>query len=159
MAMPPALARYWRNKRSSKSRSTAMVRYRPSHPVRYHRSSPSIRIIMPKKKRSHRRHRGGGGHGGLVPLLVLAAALGYANNVDEFMALVEKVPGAKTYGGAAAVAGVSYAIDRWVYPSKWLKAATAVGLIITIYTLGKKQFELPDWAGDVADADTVASVT
>ena len=94
----------------------------------------------------------------LVPVLVVAAALGYANNVKAFADGIKQIPGVKTFGAPLIIGGVAYGINRFVYANKWLRLVSAVGLVVGVWTWGVKAFST-DWAGDVGDADgTVADV-
>ncbi len=150
MAMPAALARYWRNKRGhrkggsrrrSSSSSKALVRHVHHYPT---------------KRRGGRRRRGGGGGGvgamGLIPVVGLAAALGYGTSVKDVVDALKKVPGVKTFGAPLVVGGVAYAINEFIYPNKWLRLAAAIGLTIGAFQLGAAKFDI-SWVGDVADAD------
>lgn len=148
MAMPAALARYWRNKRGHRksggrhrrSSSKALVRHVHHYPKR--------------KARGRRRGGGGGGVGamGLIPVVGLAAALGYGTSVKDVVDALKKVPGVKTFGAPLVVGGVAYAINEFIYPNKWLRLAAAIGLTIGAFQLGAAKFDI-SWVGDVADAD------
>lgn len=172
MAMPAALARYWRNKRGGKKRARRSTgsRKRSSHRSHSkaiaHRSHHSPRPA-PRKQRRHRGGGGGGDYGSLVtarvlvPAAVLAAAYGYfGQNSGGFEDTMRQIPGVKTLGVPLVVGGTAFLINRYLYPNKWLRLLSAVGLVLAALQWGKTKFAIPEWAGDVADADgAVANVT
>lgn len=155
MAMPPALAAYWRNKRGHgttkerrSSSSKALVRHvhhYPTHQRKHHR---------------RRRHHGGGAALGVVSVVALAAALGYSQgNISAFADTLKKVPGVKTFGTPLVVGGIALGVNEFIYSNKWVRLLGVIGIAIGAYQLGGKGFDV-SWVGDVADADgLVADVT
>jgi len=109
------------------------------------------------KKRSHRRH--GGGHGG-VTLVKAAVAAGVLANVadakdgilgDKVYNFVQKLPGAKTFGGAVTTGLYLGAIHKFTRFGgryrPWLAAAGLVGVIGAGLKLGLQGTGFK-WLGD-----------
>lgn len=94
------------------------------------------------KAKHHRRRSHGGGGVGLKHLAIAGGALAFLTGAASPIAAIKdnanKLPGAKTFG-ATAVAGVALlAIDKFVKPNKWLRAAGYAGIVIAAATVGNK---------------------
>lgn len=104
----------------------------------------------PKAQRRRSRRGGGGGMPNLVHLGIATGALAYLTG-DQGPAFVRdnamKIPGAKTFGAAAAVGIGALAVDRFVKPNKWLKLAGCAGIVLAAAQLGKQGTSFT-WLGD-----------
>lgn len=103
-----------------------------------------------------RTRKGGGGHS-LFHTLLAAAAVGYVvENVPAISTVAAKIPGAKTFGTAAAIGAAALAVDHFVYRNKWIRLVGVGGAAVAAYQLGSKKFAVT-WVGDEAgllgDAD------
>lgn len=145
---PAALARYWAGKRGgrSRTRTRTIVRTRTRHVT-------------------HRRGRRRGGSGGGLPLgpfLLASAGIGYLTGdntpIPQISANVAKIPGAKTFGNAAALGLVCLAANKFIKPNKWLKLAGYAGLAVAAVKAGSQGSKF-QWLGDVdGDDDVMADV-
>jgi hypothetical protein len=65
-----------------------------------------------------------------------------------------KIPGSATFGPAATIGLTCLAVDRWVKPNRYLKAAGYAGIVIAAAQFGSKGASFR-WVGDdeVADMD------
>lgn len=115
------------------------------------------RTVSAPRRRSRRR---GGNHGGGVKLTTLAlATLGLAyvtGSQGPAMVTqnVAKLPGVKTFGGAAIVGGVCLAIDRFAKPNKWLKLFGTAGVVLAAARVGDQGTKF----SFVGDADDVGGL-
>lgn len=142
-----------RHARKSASTRTIVRTRTVAGPIRY-RSRPH--------KKTHRRKSSRGGMGtNLLHLGLATAALSYATNDQgpEFIRTnAAKIPGAATFGAAAAVGGVCLAIDRFVKPNKWLKLFGVAGVVLAAAQAGKQGSNFKwvgddEYTGDVGDDD------
>lgn len=141
-----------RHARKSASTRTIVRTQTVKGPIRY-RSKPA--------KKAHRRKSRGGGGMNLLHLGLATAALSYATNEQgpEFIRTnAAKIPGAKTFGAAAAVGGACLAIDRFVKPNKWLKLFGVAGVVLAAAQAGKQGTNFKwvgddEYTGDVGDDD------
>jgi len=98
--------------------------------------------------------------GGIRPihLAVGAAAISYlasASGPAMVRNFAAKIPGSATFGPAATIGLSCLAIDRYVKPNKYLKAAGYAGIVIAAAQFGGKGANFR-WVGDhdeVADID------
>lgn len=162
MAMPAALARWHREhgtaRHKSKSKHKRAHGHTRTRTVVKYRTRHAARAVARRARRAVRQANLTSA-GVLVPVAALAAAYGYSSqNMPEFVDLMHKIPGVKTVGAPLVIAGIAYSINRWVYASKWLRIATAVGVVLAAAQWGKTKFEIPSWAGDVGDVGAVADV-
>lgn len=147
--------------RKRSSGSTSLVVVAPRAPARRHTSHPAKRHHKGK-----RRGRRGGGHGGVtIPKLVgtglvLANVCGTNNGPlgDKVYNLVQKIPGAKTFGGAATAgltAGAIYKFTRFGGRFRpYLACAGLIGVIGAILKVGEQGTAFK-WLGE----DEVMDVT
>ena len=99
--------------------------------------------------------------GGIRPihLAVGAAAIAYAagkNGPDSLKLMLAKIPGTTTFGPAATLGLTCLAVDKWIKPNRYLKAAGYAGLVIAASKIGAAGFDFKyvgDHDGDVADLD------
>lgn len=138
--------------------STSLVVVTPRAPARRHTSHPAKRHH--KRKGGRRRH--GGGHGGItIPKLVgtglvLANVAGTNNGPlgDKVYNLVQKIPGAKTFGGAATAglaAGAIYKFTRMGGRFRpYLACAGLIGVVGAILKVGEQGTAFK-WLGDTND--------
>ncbi len=149
---------------SSKSRkrsssSTSLVVVTPRAPARRHASSHH----PAKKHKGHgKRRRGHGGRGGItIPklvgtTLVLANVAGTNNGPlgSKVHDLVQKIPGAKTFGGAATAGlacGAIYKFTRFGGRFRpYLACAGLVGIIGAALKVGEQGTAFK-WLGDTND--------
>jgi len=125
-----------RKRKHHRKAATAVVHRRRSSPRRRHH----------RRRRSSR--RGGAGNPSLLQSLVAAAAVGYViENVPSVTELASKIPGAKTFGNAAAIGAVALGVDHFVYRNKWVRLIGVGGAMIAAYQLGTKKFNVK-WVGD-----------
>lgn len=136
-----------KRRRSSGSRSTALVLVPAGRsPARRARRSHPVHHVKGKR----RRHHGGGGHGGVTLAKVAGSAIVLANVAgtnngplgDKVYNLVQKIPGAKTFGGAATAGlalGAIYKFTRFGGRARpWMAAAGLVGVIAAGLKLGEQ---------------------
>jgi hypothetical protein len=105
-----------------------------------------------------RRRRHGKGAGGikLTHLALAAVGIGFlTGSATPFKAIPEnltKVPGAKTFGNAAALGGVALAIN-YFKPNKWLRLAGIAGIAVAAVQLGTQgtSFKFVGDGGDMGD--------
>ena len=129
------------------------------------RKSPKRRAspVRRKARRSAVARRSGGGGGVTVGKLVgagiaLASAAGSSTGPlgATVYNLVQKVPGAKTFGGAATaglMAGGLYKFTKFGGRARpWLAAAGVVGVVLAAVKLGEQGTSFK-WLGDVYDGD------
>jgi len=97
--------------------------------------------------------------GGIRPihLAVGAAAISYlasASGPAMVRNFAAKIPGSATFGPAATIGLTCLAVDRWVKPNRYLKAAGYAGIVIAAAQFGSKGASFR-WVGDdeVADMD------
>jgi hypothetical protein len=84
----------------------------------------------------------------LGKLLVAGVALGYVGRAGGPAAsLAAKVPGNKTFGGPAALGIACFAIDRWLKPNPWLRAAGVIGIAAAALKVGESGTNF-QWVGD-----------
>lgn len=145
--------------RKRSSGSTSLVVVTPRAPARRHASHPAKRH---KGRKHHRRRGGGGGHGGVtIPRLVgtglvLANVCGTNNGPlgDKVYNLVQKIPGSKTFGGAATAgltAGAIYKFTRFGGRFRpYLACAGLIGVIGAILKVGEQGTAFK-WLGDTND--------
>lgn len=111
-------------------------------------------------RRAHRRggrRRHGGGGINMLHLGLATAALGYATSASgpEFIRTnAAKIPGAATFGTAAAIGVAGLAFDRFVKPNKWAKLLGVAGVVLAAAKIGEqgKDFKF------LGDGDTTADV-
>lgn len=140
--------------------STAIVVVGPRAPAR-RRSSHPVRVTQHAP--AHRRRRKGHGGGGvtigkLAGVGIVLANVAGTNNGPlgaTIYDLVQKVPGAKTFGGAA-VAGVGLGLLSKTGLGRgrlgpWLRAAGAVGVIAAALKLGEQGTAFKWLGGEVED--------
>jgi len=138
---PAALARYWKtHRKGGKSRKTRTV---VVHKTR----------TVTRRAKPHRRRRSGGG-GGMPKLWQVAAAaagLAYVTGDQTGVKFIRdnaaKIPGAKTFGTAAALGGACLAVDRFIKPNKWLKLAGVAGVVLAAVKFGSQGTSFK-WLGD-----------
>lgn len=147
--------------RKRSSGSTSLVVVAPRAPARRHTSHPAKR-----HHKGRRKGRRGGGHGGVtIPKLVgtglvLANVCGTNNGPlgDKVYNLVQKIPGAKTFGGAATAgltAGAIYKFTRFGGRFRpYLACAGLIGVIGAILKVGEQGTAFK-WLGE----DEVMDVT
>jgi hypothetical protein len=94
-------------------------------------------------------------------LLIAGAALGYLGRAGGPLATVAaRIPGQATFGGPATLGLAAFAVDRWVKPNPWLRAAGVIGIAAAALKVGE-QGQAFRWVGDddvgldLADADDV----
>jgi hypothetical protein len=64
-----------------------------------------------------------------------------------------KIPGSATFGPAATIGLTCLAVDKWIRPNRYLKAAGYAGIVIAAAQFGSKGTNFK-WVGDdVADID------
>ena len=144
-----------RHARKSASTRTIVRTRTVKGPIRYR--------AKPHRKAPRRRKSGGGMGTNLLHLGLATAALSYATNDQgpEFIRTnAAKIPGATTFGAAAAVGGVCLAIDRFVKPNKWLKLFGVAGVVLAAAQAGKQGTNFKwvgddEYTGDVGDDDDV----
>lgn len=91
----------------------------------------------------------------------LAFLTGAKSPVQQIPQMAAKIPGAKTFGTAAAVGVAALAVDRFVKPNKWLKLAGAAGIVLAAAKLGQDGTDFKfvgdddDIAADIGDDDDV----
>jgi hypothetical protein len=145
--------------RKRRSSSTSLVVVTPRAPARRHASHhPAKR----HKGHGRRRGHGGGGRGGVtIPklvgtTLVLANVCGTNNGPlgDKVYNLVQKIPGAKTFGGAATAglaAGAIYKFTRMGGRFRpYLACAGLIGVIGAALKIGEQGTAFK-WLGDTND--------
>lgn len=114
------------------------------------RSSPAVVVIGDKRRRSGGRRRGRGRSGGMSvgKLLVAGVALGFIGRAGGMAGTIaSKIPGNKTFGGPAALGVACFAIDKWVKPNPWLKAAGVIGIAACALKVGEQGTAF-QWVGD-----------
>src|SRR4029078_10032052 len=149
-----------------------------SKPLRRGSSAPSLVVVTPraparrhashhpaKRHKGHGRRRrghGGGGRGGVTirklvgTTLVLANVCGTNNGPlgDKVYNLVQKIPGAKTFGGAATAglaAGAIYKFTRMGGRFRpYLACAGLIGVIGAALKIGEQGTAFK-WLGDTND--------
>lgn len=145
----------------SKSRRTTAIVVVPSQRRPTHRRRHAVH-----HKAKHRRRSGGGGGGVSVgklagAALVLANVAGTNNGPlgDKVYNLVQKIPGAKTFGGAAVGGLAIGAVGKFTGIGgrfrPWMRAAGIVGIIAAFLKLGEQGTAFK-WIGDddVMDVET-----
>jgi len=99
--------------------------------------------------------------GGIRPihLAVGAAAISYlagAKGPASLKLLTAKIPGTATFGPAATIGLTCLAIDKWVKPNRYLRAAGYAGIVIAAAKVGAAGMDFK-YVGDnndeVADLD------
>lgn len=141
--------------------STALVVVAPPRaPARRHTSHPAKQSHSGKRKGGRRRH---GGHGGItIPKLVgtglvLANVAGTNNGPlgDKVYNLVQKIPGAKTFGGAATAGLAAGAIYKFTRAGgrlrPYLACAGLIGVIGAVLKVGEQGTAFK-WLGDTNDS-------
>ena len=108
-------------------------------------------------RRSARRARAAIGGIRPIHLAVGAAAISYlasASGPAMVRNFAAKIPGSATFGPAATIGLTCLAVDRWVKPNRYLKAAGYAGIVIAAAQFGSKGASFR-WVGDdeVADMD------
>jgi hypothetical protein len=115
------------------------------------RSSPAVVVVGGGTRRGSRRGRSrrrGAGGMSLGKLLVAGVALGYVGRAGGMAAgIASKVPGNKTFGGPAALGIACFAIDKWVKPNPWLRAAGVIGIAAAALKVGEQNTAF-QWVGD-----------
>jgi hypothetical protein len=141
-------------KRSRSRATTAIVIAGPRAPARRHRSH-----AITHHKKGRRRGARRGGHGGVTPAkllvssIVLASAAGTNNGPlgDKIYNLVQKVPGAKTFGGAATAGLLCGGLYKFTKIGgrlrPWLAAAGVVGIVGAALKVGEQGTNFK-WLGD-----------
>lgn len=141
--------------RRSRKRSTAIVR----------QSTRTVYRSAPKRKTYRRRRHGGGGIR-LTHLALASAGLAFVTGQSSPIAAIRdnaaKIPGAKTFGPAAAVGVACLAVDRFVKPNKWLKLLGTAGVVLAAVRFGEQGTAFK-WVGDGDDvgydlADDISDV-
>lgn len=105
-------------------------------------------------KRKARRRSGGKSGGGIKPLHLALAAAGVAflagprTPVKKVPELMNKVPGAKTFGPEAVLGVACLAANKWVKPNKWLKLAGYAGIVAAAMKVGQQGTDFK-YVGDV----------
>jgi len=145
----------------SKSRRTTAIVVVPSQRRPTHRRKHAVH-----HKAKHRRRHGGSGGGVTVgklagAALVLANVAGTNNGPlgDKVYNLVQKIPGTKTFGGAATAGLVLGGVGKFTgFGGRfrpWLRAAGWVGVIAAFLKLGEQGTAFK-WVGDddVMDVET-----
>lgn len=106
-----------------------------------YKTKTKTRTVHAKSKRGHRRHHGGGGVS-LKHLAIAGGALAFLTGASSPIAAIKdnanKLPGAKTFGATAVAGAALLAIDKFVKPNKWLRAAGYAGIVIAAATVGNK---------------------
>jgi len=146
----------------SKSRRTTAIVVVPSQRRPTHRRKHAVH----HKAKHRRRHHGGSGGGVTVgklagAALVLANVAGTNNGPlgDKVYNLVQKIPGTKTFGGAATAGLVLGGVGKFTgFGGRfrpWLRAAGWVGVIAAFLKLGEQGTAFK-WVGDddVMDVET-----
>jgi hypothetical protein len=132
----------------TRSRSGRFVSTRRRSSV-VRRSSPAVVVVGGGTRRGSRRGRSRRGGGmSIGKLLVAGVALGYVGRAGGMAAgIASKVPGNKTFGGPAALGIACFAIDKWVKPNPWLKAAGVIGIAAAALKVGEQNTAF-QWVGD-----------
>lgn len=120
--------------------------------------------------RKHRRGRRRGGSGGINMLHLGLATAGLAfvtgpkSPITQVRDMGAKIPGAKTFGTAAAVGVAALAVDRFLKPNKWLKLLGTAGVILAAAKIGESGTDFKfvgdddDITADIGDDDDVSDV-
>lgn len=124
----------------------------------------TTRTVYVKPKKRHHRRRGGG-HGigmhTIVPLALTAAGMSYVlsdtSGIASVRTIVNKIPGAKTFGAPAALGVACLAVDKFVKPNKYLKLAGLAGIVLAASRLGDKGSAF-QWLGDDGGYDLADDV-
>ena len=108
-------------------------------------------------RRSARRARAAIGGIRPIHLAVGAAAISYlasASGPAMIRNFAAKIPGSATFGPAATIGLSCLAVDRYIKPNRYLKAAGYAGIVIAAAQFGAKGTSFK-WVGDdeVADMD------
>jgi len=109
-------------------------------------------------RRSARRARAAIGGIRPIHLAVGAAAISYlasAAGPAMIRNVAAKIPGSATFGPAATLGLTCLAVDRWVKPNRYLKAAGYAGIVIAAASFGSKGKNF-QWVGDhdeISDID------
>jgi hypothetical protein len=135
-----------------RSSSKSIVRYRTKTLTKYRTRG------APRRHRRHRRHGGGGGVN-LLHLGLATAGLAFMTSSKSPLPAVktfgDKIPGAKTFGTAAAIGVGALAVDRFVKHNKWLKLLGVAGVILAAAKVGEQGTDFK-WVGD--DDDITADI-
>lgn len=134
-------------KMAKRRKSTALAHKRRSHsPSRRHHAAP------------RRRRRSGGGSiasthnilhiGGAA--LGLGYLLGPSSPMPTAVAYANKIPGAKTFGPAAAFGVAALGVDRFLWKNKWLKLAGVAGIVLAAAKVGEQGSQFR-WVGGEDD--------
>lgn len=149
-----------RKRRASSGRSTAIVVVPSAAPAR--RRQKSLARHHHKKPHKRRHHRGGG-HGGVTTAKLVGTAIVLANVAGtnsgplgaKVYDLVQKIPGAKTFGGAATaglVLGATYKYTKIGGRFRPLMAcAGIIGLVAAALKIGEQGTSFKWLGGDSGD--------
>lgn len=109
-------------------------------------------------RRSARRARAAIGGIRPIHLAVGAAAISYlasSSGPAVIRNFAAKIPGSATFGPAATIGLGCLAVDKWIKPNRYLRAAGYAGIVIAAAQFGSKGANFR-WVGDhddVADLD------
>lgn len=118
--------------------TTAIVLATPRAPARRASAAPAHRHKKHHGRRGHRRHHSGGVTiAKLVGAGVVLGSLAETNTGpagDKVYNLVQKLPGAKTFGGAVTAGLYLGALGKWTRLGRgrwgaWMRAAGAIGVV------------------------------
>lgn len=139
------------------SPSRAMVISRPRGGS-MRRRSPSVVVVKQAARRTARRARGAVAGMNWKHLAVGAAAISYlasAKGPQAIKTMAAKIPGSTTFGPAATIGLSCLAVDKWVKPNRYLRAAGWAGVVLAAAQFGSKGADFK-WVGD--DGDDVADL-
>lgn len=131
---------------AKRRKKTALARTRT-------RTVVKTRYRSRRPARRRRRARSSSGVGGVMPYVVAAGAAGYlfGHKDDNSTAMLReyamKIPGAKTFGPAAAAGVALLAVNKFVKPNRYLKLAGYAMLAHAAYEVGANKFNVK-WVGD-----------
>jgi hypothetical protein len=152
MVLSSGKLRFVKNKGGSSSRK----RRKPAMAKRRRRSVAIARRRHSHRRYHHRRRRRGGGAGmsGLLPAALVAAGAAYVTGKSgpkQVTDIVNKIPGAKTFGPVTAIGGALWGIDKLgIYRSKWFKLAGVVAVVAAGIKVGTEGTSFK-WVGDEYD--------
>ena len=145
--------------RKSKSRTSTAIVVVPRAAPTHKRRSSGHRVAKPAPRKHHRRH---GRHGVTVGKVIASAiVLGSVAGTNSgplgarAYDIVQKIPGAKTFGGAAVAGlglGALYKFTRFGGRFRpWMAAAGLVGVVAAGLKIGEQGTSFK-WLGDARDS-------
>jgi len=157
--------RFVKSGKARRATSGAITKYRTRTVTKY-----KTRHVKAKGTRRGRRRSAGGGSIRPLHLALASAGVAYltsAKGPQTVKDMVNKVPGAKTFGAPAALGIACLAVDKFVKPNRWLKLAGYAGIVAAAMKVGEQGSSFKwvgdnefDMAGDddIADADDLEDV-